>query len=229
MIINSSLKKIGDKELIILFDLDGTLIDSTFAITDTFLYVFAKHSYPFTKTVEDIKKQIGYPLDIMFENLGIPRAIVWDFVDSYKMRYKNISVAQTSLLENAFEAVKLASSFATLGVVTTKTRIYSTPILDNFDIGNDFRTIIGREDVENPKPHQEPILKALENLNYDKEKHIAYMIGDTKLDMIAAKNASINSIGVLCGYSSFDELKNYTDIVKDNSFEAIKYLENLFS
>lgn len=215
------------KEIIVLFDLDGTLIDSTFAITDTFLYVFAKHSYPFTKTIEDIKKQIGYPLDIMFENLGVPRAIVWDFVDSYKMRYKNISVAQTSLLENAFEAVKLASSFAILGVVTTKTRIYSTPILDNFDIGDDFKTIIGREDVENPKPHEEPILKALENLNYDKEKHIAFMIGDTKLDMMAAKNASINSIGVLCGYGDEEELLKYTNIVKNNSLEAIKYLENL--
>ena len=41
----------------------------------------------------------------MFENLGVDRKIVWDFVDSYKMRYKDISVAQTLLLENAFEAV----------------------------------------------------------------------------------------------------------------------------
>ena len=50
----------------------------------------------------------------MFENLGVDRKIVWDFVDSYKMRYKDISVAQTLLLENAFEAVTLASKFARL-------------------------------------------------------------------------------------------------------------------
>ncbi|WP_026804944.1 HAD family hydrolase [Aliarcobacter faecis] len=213
--------------MIILFDLDGTLIDSTDAITSTFLYAFSTHSFDFKGSLEDIKKQIGYPLDIMFENLGVSKSVVWDFVDSYKMRYKDISVAQTTLLENAFEAVNLASKFAKLGVVTTKTRIYSTPILDNFDIGKHFEVIIGREDVENPKPHEEPILKALHSLNYDKNKNEAFMIGDTKLDLISAKNASINSIGLLCGYSNEEELSKYTNIIKKDSLEAVKYLASL--
>lgn len=213
--------------MIILFDLDGTLIDSTDAITSTFLHAFSKHSFDFKGSIEDIKKQIGYPLDIMFENLGVSKSVVWDFVDSYKMRYKDISVAQTTLLENAFEAVNLASKFAKLGVVTTKTRIYSTPILDNFDIGKHFEVIIGREDVENPKPHEEPILKALHSLNYDKNKNEAFMIGDTKLDLISAKNASINSIGLLCGYSNEEELSQYTNIIKKDSLEAVKYLASL--
>ncbi|WP_418180020.1 HAD family hydrolase [Aliarcobacter lanthieri] len=215
------------KDMIILFDLDGTLIDSTDAITDTFIYSFSQHNFNFKGTIEDIKKQIGYPLDIMFEKLGVSKNKVWDFVDSYKARYKDISVAQTTLLENAFEAVNLASSFAKLGIVTTKTRIYSTPILDNFDITKHFEVIIGREDVENPKPHQEPILKALQSLNYDSSKQQAFMIGDTKLDLISAQNAYINSIGVLCGYSNEDELLKYTNIVKKDSLEAVKYLATI--
>ncbi|MBL3519688.1 HAD family hydrolase [Arcobacter lanthieri] len=213
--------------MIILFDLDGTLIDSTDAITDTFIYSFSQHNFNFKGTIEDIKKQIGYPLDIMFEKLGVSKNKVWDFVDSYKARYKDISVAQTTLLENAFEAVNLASSFARLGVVTTKTRIYSTPILDNFGITKYFEVIIGREDVENPKPHEEPILKALQSLNYDSSKQQAFMIGDTKLDLISAQNAYINSIGVLCGYSNEDELLKYTNIVKKDSLEAVKYLATI--
>ncbi|RBQ28541.1 HAD family hydrolase [Aliarcobacter vitoriensis] len=215
------------KNKIILFDLDGTLIDSTDAIISTFRFAFKEQNFDFTGTDENIKDLIGYPLDIMFENLGVDKAKVWDFVDSYKNRYKDISVAQTLLLENAFEAVNLASSFARLGVVTTKTRIYSTPILENFDILKHFEVIIGREDVQNPKPHEEPILKALQSLNYDDTKHQAFMIGDTKLDLISASNASIKSIGVLCGYSNEEELLKYTDIVKKNSFEAVKYLANI--
>ena len=215
------------KEMIILFDLDGTLIDSTDAITSTFLHSFDKHNFDFKGSVKDIIKEIGYPLDIMFENLGVPRSVVWDFVDSYKNRYKDISVAQTTLLENAYEAVNLASSFAKLGVVTTKTRIYSTPILDNFDISKHFGIIIGREDVENPKPHQEPILKALNSLNYNENIHNAFMIGDTKLDLLSASNANINSIGLLCGYSNHEELTKYTNIVKKDSLEAVKYLQSL--
>lgn len=215
------------KDMIILFDLDGTLIDSTDAITSTFLHAFDKHKFDFKGNIEDIIREIGYPLDIMFENLGVPRTVVWDFVDSYKNRYKDISVAQTTLLENAYEAVNLASSFARLGVVTTKTRIYSTPILDNFDISKHFEVIIGREDVENPKPHQEPILKALNSLNYNEDKHNAFMVGDTKLDLISASNANINSIGLLCGYSNHEELTKYTSVVKKDSLEAVRYLQNL--
>ena len=75
------------------------LIDSTDAITGYILHAFQKHNFDFKGTIEDIKIQIGYPLDIMFENLGVDRKIVWDFVDSYKMRYKDISVAQTLLLK----------------------------------------------------------------------------------------------------------------------------------
>ena len=51
------------------------------------------------------------------------------------------------------------------------------------------------------------------------------MIGDTKLDLIAAREANINSIGVLCGYGTLDELKEYTNIIKNNSLEAINFLK----
>ena len=50
---------------------------------------------------------------------------------------------------------------------------------------------------------------------------------DTKLDMMAAKNASINSIGVLCGYGDEEELLKYTNIVKKDALEAIKYISTL--
>lgn len=212
---------------IILFDLDGTLIDSTDAITSTFIHSFKKHKFDFMGTIEDIKKQIGYPLDIMFENLGVNKSVVWDFVDSYKARYKDISVEQTSLLEDAFEAVKLASKIARISVVTTKTRMYTIPILDNFGITQYFEVITGRENVQNPKPHPEPILKTLEQMNYDKTKDIVFMIGDTKLDLICANEAKVNGIGVLCGYSNEEELLKYTNIVKKDSLEAVKYIESL--
>lgn len=215
------------KEKIILFDLDGTLIDSTEAITSTFLHAFKEQNFDFKGTITDIEKEIGYPLDIMFENLGAPKQSVWDFVDSYKNRYREISVAQTTLLENAFEAVKLAASFARVSVVTTKTRMYTIPILDNFKITSFFEIITGRENVENPKPHPEPILTTLEQMNFDEDIHEAWMIGDTKLDLIAARDANINSIGVLCGYSREEELRKYTDHVKKDSLEAIRYLSSL--
>ncbi|MDN5064167.1 HAD family hydrolase [Aliarcobacter butzleri] len=212
---------------IILFDLDGTLIDSTDAIVSTFRFAFKEQGFDFRGSDKNIKDLIGYPLDIMFERLGVSKQKVWDYVDSYKNRYRVISVEQTTLLENAFEAVQLASKIARVSVVTTKTRMYTIPILDNFNITQYFEIITGRENVENPKPHPEPILKTLAQMNYDKNKDEVYMIGDTKLDLICANEAKVNAIGVLCGYSDEEELLNYTNIVKKDALEAIKYISTL--
>lgn len=212
---------------IILFDLDGTLIDSTDAIVSTFRFAFKEQGFDFRGSDKNIKDLIGYPLDIMFERLGVSKQKVWDYVDSYKNRYRVISVEQTTLLENAFEAVQLASKIARVSVVTTKTRMYTIPILDNFNITQYFEVITGRENVENPKPHPEPILKTLAQMNYDKNKDEVYMIGDTKLDLICANEAKVNAIGVLCGYSDEEELLKYTNIVRKDALEAIKYISTL--
>ena len=207
---------------VILFDLDGTLIDSTEAILEGFKYTFDKFGkeYPGDK---EVKKLIGLPLDVMFENLGV-KENVWDFVDTYKKKYREISKEKTVLLPYAKDAVKEAKKFARLGIVTTKTGLYSKELLEHFGIINDFEVLIGREHVENPKPHPEPILKALHLMKANKEG--AWMIGDTCLDMVSAKEAGINYIGVKFEYENEENMKKCAEIVKPNVFEAVKYIKN---
>jgi phosphoglycolate phosphatase len=206
-----------------LFDLDGTLIDSTEAILESFHHSFAIHKYP-KQSDEEIKSLIGYPLDIMYENLGVDKELIWDFVATYKEHYREISTQKTELLKNAKEAVLLAKEFAILGIVTTKTGRYSRVLMEHFGLMEYFDVLIGREDVQNPKPHEEPILKALEKLN-TKNREI-WMIGDTKLDLISAKSANVNSIGVLSGYDDLDTLKKFTDVILNDALEATLYLQN---
>lgn len=211
----------------ILFDLDGTLIDSTEAILASFHFAFKDQEFDFKGTNQDIEDLVGYPLDHMFGELGVKKERVWDFVDSYKSNYKKISEAQTVLLENAKESVELASSFATLGVVTTKTTLYSIPLLKNFGIWEQFETIIGRQEVENPKPHPEPIFKACEALKVEPSSDV-FIIGDTKLDLIAANEAGIRSVAVLSGYGNKEELSSFTPYVTNDALGAVELIKSLY-
>ncbi len=208
----------------ILFDLDGTLIDSTEAILESFHNSFDLHKHPHPDD-QAIKALIGHPLDVMYAELGIEESKVWDFVHTYKEHYRVISTQKTVLLPEAIEAVEEAKKFARLGIVTTKTGKYSRALMEHFGLMRHFDVLIGREDVQNPKPHAEPIYKAIEQMKVFKEN--CWMIGDTRLDIASANNAGIKSIGVLSGYDNLEQLQTLTDFIEENALQAVKYIAKL--
>ena len=208
---------------VILFDLDGTLIDSTEAILEGFKIAFES----FGKEVppdDKIKNEIGHTLENMFLTLGVEKSKIDAHVHAYKMHYRVISCQKTTLLEDAREAVIKASKFATLGIVTTKTGEYSTILLEHMGLMGYFEVLIGREHVDNPKPHAEPILKALEKLEYHIDS--VWMIGDTPMDILSADDAGVHSIAVTSGYSSYEELRKYSTKICKNSLIAVNFIKN---
>ena len=208
---------------VILFDLDGTVIDSTEAILDGFRVAFETFGGT-VPTNKNIEKEIGHTLENMFLTLGVESSQVDAHVYAYKMHYRVISCEKTILLEGAKEAVIKASKFATLGVVTTKTGEYSTILLEHMELMKYFDVLIGREHVTYPKPHQEPILKALAKLEHDKNK--TWMIGDTCMDIDSAKNAGINSVAVTSGYATRSKLEKCAFTICNNLGEAIEFIKN---
>jgi len=211
----------------ILFDLDGTLIDSTEAILESFYHSF---DYMGTKPPkkEDIESKIGYTLEDIFAFLGVEQHLIEKHVLAYKSHYREISRPKTYLLEGAREAIELASSFARLGIVTTKTSRYSKELLEHMEVMHYFEALVGREDVENVKPHPEPIHKALAQMgkNGAEEKNDIWMIGDTFLDVEAAKNAGIRHIALMTGYGDKKELESLSDILVRDVLEAVKIIKN---
>jgi phosphoglycolate phosphatase len=210
--------------MIILFDLDGTLIDSTEAILESFGVAFKT----FDMEIPDntlIKAEIGHPLDHMFATLGVEKEKVWDYVHAYKMHYREISCAKTVLLPDAREAVELASRHATLGVVTTKTAKYSIELLEHMGLMDYFEVLIGREDVTFPKPHPEPIKKALAKLPTVTDD--IWMIGDTCMDMLCAKDANVGGVGVTCGYGNMETLLKCSDNIYQNALEAVQFIAKI--
>ncbi|MBD3800301.1 MAG: HAD family hydrolase [Campylobacterales bacterium] len=207
----------------ILFDLDGTLIDSTEAILESFHRTFdvLGGEHP---TDTAIKALIGHTLDDMYLQLGINPEAVETYVRTYKEHYRRISTLKTVLLPQAREAIEAASAVARLGVVTTKTGLYSRELMEHFGVMGAFEVLIGREDVTHAKPHPEPVLTALERMGADPER--SWLIGDTRLDAEAARRAGIGCIGVLSGYDNEEQLRSLTPFVEKDALEAVRYIVN---
>lgn len=213
------------RDKIILFDMDGTLIDSTSAIYESFCAVFERHKMPLLGRAE-VARYIGYPLDRMFAFFGAPCGAIAQLCADYREHYIKICDKQTKMLEGAINAVESASEFARLGIVTTKTSDSTRNILSHFGVLRHFEVIIGKDSVTHPKPHKEPILKALEALKgagVGVEAHKIFMIGDTILDLISARDAGIVGLGVLCGYGKKADLEKYSKFIFKDTKEAVEF------
>lgn len=214
------------KEYILLFDLDGTLVDSTQAIYASFCKAYlAMNDTP--PSIEQVKEGIGHTLESMFLQNGVKKQNVDEYVKHYRIAYRGLMEQGTHLLAYAKEAIILAHSFATLSVVTTKRGDFSQILLNKLGVWEYFSGIVGIESVSNPKPHAEPILKALDMLDKGGEiqKDRIYMVGDTILDIEAAKNAEIQAVGVLCGFGKKEEMKKAQVPLCENTLEAIRWIQ----
>lgn len=209
------------KDYIVLFDLDGTLIDSTQAIYASFCAAFRaiNGSAP---SFESMRQTIGHTLEDMFLSQGVRGDEVKQYVEQYRVAYRALMEQGTQLLPHAREAIERASEFATLGVVTTKRGDFSQILLEKLGVWGYFSGIVGIESVKYPKPHAEPILKALDMLECGQDRSRIYMIGDTLLDIQAAKNAHIQAIGVLCGFGKMEQMQDTQVPLYANALEAVR-------
>ena len=187
------------KEKIILFDLDGTLIDATEAILESFAVAFEQCGGELPNATR-IKAEIGHPLEDMFASLGVENIYIEKYVISLQRALSKDKLPENSAASGCGESSGISTQRGISGCVTTKTCIYSVELLEYMGLMKYFDVLIGREHVIHPKPNPEPIQKAL--LQLPEVTSGVWMIGDTCMDMYAAEAANIDGIAVLCGYGS---------------------------
>lgn len=176
----------------VLFDLDGTLINTNELIIESFLHTL-NYYYPGKYQREDILPFIGPPLIDTFQRINPEKA------EEMVRRYREFNHAQHDLLVKEYDHVHetvraLKEKGLKLGIVTTKIRDTVMMGLKLTEMDSFFDAIITLDDVQHAKPHPEPVLSALKLLG--SEPSNALMVGDNFHDIEAGKNAGTLTAGV---------------------------------
>lgn len=194
---------------VILFDLDGTLTDSGIGITNSVKYSLRKFGIDMTDSEQQLNKFIGPPLHESFQMFcGFTKEESAKAVKYYREYYKETGLFENTVYEGIEELlVKLKESGRKIIVATSKPELFARQILDHFGLAKYFTYIAGANMDETRTNKLEVIAYALESCGIEDLSNVI-MIGDREYDIFGAKAIGVDSIGVLYGYGSLEELTN---------------------
>jgi len=197
----------GNRVKLIVFDFDGTLVDSRSLILESHRIVFSKFRLP-PPVPADCLSLVGKTLDLILAQLAGPTAPIRDMVRAYDLLLPQLR-ADPFFAEKPFDGIAdllrdLSSTpDIVLGMATGHTSVTVAPALAALQWRDFFRTIQAA-DMAPSKPHPAMLFQALEATGVTPEN--AIFIGDTTYDMEMAQAASLRSIGVSWGYHNSDHL-----------------------
>ena len=187
----------------IVFDWDGTLIDSLAGIFAANLEVLREYGVPF----DDERYRAAYTPDwrVMYQRLGLPD----DALEAAGVRwlelYRETDAAQ--LLPGAAESLRrLADAGFVLGLVTAGDQDVVEGQLERFGISGLLPIrVFGTDDVA-AKPHPEPLLRALGQLDRADRAHLARYVGDVPDDMRMARAVGALGVGIVSAIGTEEDL-----------------------
>lgn len=191
----------------ILFDLDGTLTDPAIGITRS-----VDHALEFfgirTEDLRELCKFIGPPLkDSFMKYYGFDEAKAALAVEKYREYFRETGIYENELIDGIDTLLgRLVENGKRLILATSKPKVFADIILEHFGLVKYFSIVCGSELDGTRVSKDEVIAYALDKAGIT-DLSSAVMIGDHEHDVIGARNAGIDCIGVLFGYGSREELQ----------------------
>jgi len=186
----------------VVFDLDGTVIDSTEAIVASSFHAFDAVGAP-RPDRERIVDVIGLPLEAGLGEL-FGRDIT-DLVPIYREHYRAHACQKTHLLPHVETTLSaLHAAGLKIGFATSKKREMSKMLLEHLGVLHYFSSHVGPDEVARPKPDPDAMYVSMAALGVSAEE-MAF-VGDMDFDVKAAHAAGVRSIAVATGYMSREQL-----------------------
>ena len=177
----------------ILFDLDGTLIDTTPLIFESFRHTF-RHHFGRSMGEEEMLGYLGIPLKQPFlemypDQVDVLIKTYREFNEENHDRYTGVFIGINRVLEEC------SKKGVRLGVVTSKRRGLAMRGLELFGLEKYMSVFVGLEDTAIHKPEAAPLLKAIEMCGIEDTGGVLY-VGDSPYDILCARNAGVKSAAV---------------------------------
>jgi len=223
--------KFSNKE-VILFDLDGTLIDS---VPDLALAVnhMLETLNRETFSEDTIRYWVGNGAQVLVKRAlsgdaktdeDLDPALFSKALDIFLTFYGQNLCIRTVTYTDVLQTLKtLKVQDYRLAIITNKPFDFIAPILEGLELGELFEYFIGGDSLTEKKPNPLPLLHICEKLGVTVEECI--MVGDSKNDILAANTCGMQSIGVTYGYNYGEDIGVYKpSIVIDNFGDLLKFL-----
>jgi pyrophosphatase PpaX len=187
-----------------LFDLDGTLIDSVQLILDSYHHTLAAHGLP-PRSDEEWLAGVGTPLTAQFaewnDDAGTMEALIATYRD-YNLANHDRMVRSFPGVVEAVRAIRAQGR--NTGLVTSKNRRGALRGLRLVGLHDAMDALVCADDVTNPKPHPEPVERAVSILNADPATTV--YVGDSIHDLHSGRGAGVRTAAVLWGPFSRSQL-----------------------
>lgn len=220
-----------ENKKLLIFDLDGTLINSALDLALAVNYMLQTlerdtfeeeviHGWVGNGALMLVQRALSgeRTVDINLDDDYVQKALKV-FLDYYEKNLCNATVPYPNVLDT----LNTLKENYRLAIVTNKPFAFVAPILDALEMNTLFELILGGDSLSKKKPHPMPLLHVCETLGVTVEASV--MVGDSKNDILAANACGMHSVGVTYGYNYGEDIAVYEpNVIIDDFSELLKAL-----
>ena len=209
----------------VLFDLDGTLVDSYAALAESVNFARRRQGLPELAEAR-IRDFVGEGLDRLLQRAFDCDSIPDGVREAFESRYDEICCEESKVLAEVETTLNsLTAMHVIMAVCTNKPTAFSKKILDFLNLSPHFRAIVGPDLAGARKPDARHVLRTLEEAGCSTDG--ALFVGDMPIDIAAARAGGIDVAVVTTGSSSYEELVNaHPDHVLNRFSDLVEVVRN---
>ena len=208
----------------VIFDLDGTLLNTLEDLADAVNFVMRKNHYP-QRTIEEVRRFVGNGIRRLME-LAVPENISETEFEQVFEEFKNYYTEHCQIKTCAYDGVMpllkhLHENGYAMAIVSNKNHAAVCELNDIY-FKDYIEVAIGQKDGIRKKPAPDTVVQALKELGKTKER--AVYVGDSEVDFATAKNSGMDCVLVTWGFRNLEELKEFQPVAFVDTAEQLQMI-----